>query len=98
MDVSHQTFKAHLMSISNQLTSDDLNKMKFVLQDDLPKRKLEGVQQPYQLFSLMMEAKLLSANNLTRLGELLKSTGRMDLSNDVLQQVGQQMEVEGELK
>ena len=86
------------MSISNQLTSDDLNKMKFVLQDDLPKRKLEGVQQPYQLFSLMMEAKLLSANNLTRLGELLKSTGRMDLSNDVLQQVGQQMEVEGELK
>lgn len=95
MDVSHQTFKAHLMSISNQLTSDDLNKMKFVLQDDLPKRKLEGVQQPYQLFSLMMEAKLLSANNLTRLAELLKSAGRMDLSNDVFQQVGQQMEVEG---
>ena len=85
------------MHFSNQLTKGDLNKMKFALQDVLSKGKLQNVQEPFELFDLMQEAGLLSEDNLSRLAELLKSAGRLDLSNELLA-LAQTQPVEGELK
>ena len=77
-------FTTRLMSISQHLTTEDLDKMKFVLQHgSLPKGKLQNVQKPYELFNLMIEAELLSEDKLSCLAELLKSAGRMDLSKDL---------------
>ena len=91
------SFKTRLLHFSNQLTKGDLNKMKFALQDVLSKSKLQNVQEPFELFALMQEAGLLSEDNLSRLAELLKSAGRLDLSNELLA-LPQTQPVEGELK
>ena len=87
------TSKMNLMSISNQLTIDDLEKMKFCVQGYIPKGKLQNVTKPFELFSLMMENDLLSPTNVNGLAKLLESAGRFDLLPLV-----QQTEAEGKLK
>ena len=63
--------------------------MKSQLKLRLPDSKLQKVQsEPYELFSLMVEAKLLSPDKLYHLGEMLSSAGRQDLRK----------QLEGELK
>ena len=91
-------FKSLLMSISDQLTSEDLDKLKFGL--DLPQGKLEDVQKPFELFRQMMNAKKLSAENPGHLAKLLEFAGRMDLSNKLLQATtaSQSKQTEGEKK
>ena len=54
--------------------------MKSWLKLRLPDSKLQKAQsEPYELFSLMVEAKLLSPGKLYHLGEMLSSAGRQDL-------------------
>ena len=62
--------------------------MKLRLEDSIPGTKLQNVKAPYELFSLMVEAKLLSPDNLYLLGEMLSSADRQDL----------RQQLEGELK
>ena len=83
----------NLMSISNQLTIDDLEKMKFCFQGYVPKGKLQFITKPYELLSLMMENGMLSPSNVNRLAKLLESAERLDLLPLV-----QETEAEGKLK
>ena len=86
------------MSISNQLTVEDLDKMKFGL--DLPQGTLEDVQKPFELFRRMMNAKLLSAENRDQLASLLQFAGRFDLCKELLthHDMSQLTPTDGELK
>jgi len=72
-------FVRKCLAILKQCTSKDLNEMKLRLQTDIPEMKLEKVGAPYELFSLMVKADLLTPGNLYHLGELLSSAGRQDL-------------------
>ena len=90
---SPSVFKMNLMSISNQLTMEDLEKMKFFVQGNIPKGKLQFITKPFELFSLMMENDSLSPTDVNRLAKLLESAGRLDLLPLV-----QQTEAEGKLK
>ena len=67
------------MAILEQCTSKDLDKMKLQLEDAIPEMKLQNVKAPYELFSLMVEAELLSSENLSCLDEILSSADRQDL-------------------
>ena len=71
-------------TILKQCTSEDLNKMKGWLQGDLPDSKLQKVEEPSELFSLMVEAELLSPDNLHHLGTMLSSVGRQDLRKQLV--------------
>ena len=62
--------------------------MKSGLENAIPRIKLQKVQKPHELFSLMVEAELLSPNKLDLLGHRLSSAGRQDLRK----------QLEGELK
>jgi len=62
--------------------------MKIRLGVFIPGIKLQNVKEPYELFSLMVEARLLSPDNLHPLGTALSSAGRQDLRK----------QLEGELK
>ena len=62
--------------------------MKLRLQTDIPQMKLQKVEAPYELFSIMDEAKLLSPDNLYHLSAMLSFAGRQDLRE----------QFEGELK
>ena len=72
---------------------EDLDKMKFFVQDNIPKGKLQFITKPFELFSLMMENDSLSPTDVNRLAKLLESAGRLDLLPLV-----QQTEAEGKLK
>ena len=85
--------KESLMFISDQLTMEDVAKMKFPLQCYIPKRKLQNITKPIELFALMMENVLLSSTDVNLLVELLESAGRLDLLPLV-----QHTEAEGKLK
>lgn len=88
-------FKKLLLSISDQLTTEDLDKMKFGL--DFPQGTLEDVQKPFELFRRMMNAKMLCAENRSVLASLLQFAGRFDLSDMLLQHnVSQFKPTEGE--
>ena len=76
---SFDPFVRKCLAILKQCTSKDLNEMKLRLQDAIPEMKAEKVEAPYELFSLMVEAKLLSPDNLSHLDEMLSSAGRQDL-------------------
>ena len=67
--------------------------MKFFVQGNIPKGKLQFITKPYELFSLMMENDSLSPTDVNRLAKLLESAGRLDLLPLV-----QQTEAEGKLK
>ena len=75
-------FKKLLMSISDQLTTEDLERMKFGL--ELPQGTLEDVQKPFELFRRMMNAKFLSAENRDQLASLLQFAGRCDLRDELM--------------
>ena len=81
-------FVRKCLAILKQCTSKDLNEMKLRLQTDIPEMKLEKVEAPYELFCQMVQAKLLSPDNLYHFGEMLSSAGRQDL----------RLQLEGELK
>ena len=83
-----RTWYAKCLTILKQCTREDLNKMKGWLQGALPDSKLQKVQEPWELFSLMVEAKLLSPDKLYHLVTPLSSAGRQDL----------RQQLEGELK
>ena len=83
------TFERKCLAILKQCTSEDLNEMKRGLLVPLPYFwKLEKVQEPSELFFLMVQAKEFSPNKLYYLGEMLSSAGRQDLRK----------QLEGELK
>ena len=81
-------FERKCLTILKQCTREDLKKMKGWLQGALPDSKLQKVQKPWELFSLMVEAKLLSPDKLYHLVTPLSSAGRQDL----------RQQLEGELK
>ena len=53
--------------------------MKLQLEDAIPEKKVQNVTAPYELFSLMVEAELLSSENLSCLDKILSSADRQDL-------------------
>ena len=89
------SFKSLLMTISDKLTKEDLDKMKFGL--ELPQGKLEDVQKPFELFRRMMDAEKLSEENRGHLASLLQFAGRIDLSNELLT-ASQLQHTEGKLQ
>lgn len=74
-------FTQLLLDISEDLTSDDLKKMKFTLQyeEHLQGRELEEVTKGIDIFMLLKKRNLLSADNLILLKSVLATIKRQDL-------------------
>ena len=78
------TFERKCLTILKQCTSEDLNKMKRWLERHLLDSKLQKVQEPSELFSLMVKAGLLSPVNLGFLARALSFAGRQDLRKQLV--------------
>lgn len=72
-------FKAVLLEISNQLTEDQLNKAKFLCQDDIGKRSMETIDSGTKLFTALSERGKLGPANTELLGRMLQQIRRDDL-------------------
>ena len=72
-------FRAKLVSISKELSKEDLDHMKFWMKNRQPNRDYESVKLPIDLFELMMQQVMLSETNLAPLAQLLNVVERKDL-------------------
>lgn len=71
-------FNSRVLDIDKQLTSDDLNYLKFLCEWEMPETagKIENVRSGQDLFKLLTDKGKLSPENHCYLGSLLKSIGR----------------------
>ena len=81
-------FREKLVSISMELSDEDLQKMKFAMEGQL--NVIQSVEMPIHLFHLMMQHEMLSKTNLDPLVQLLIGAKRYDLSSKVQQMKGKQ--------
>lgn len=72
-------FKALLLEISNQLSKDQLDKLKYLCQDEIGKRQTEKIDNGISLFTTLTERGKLGADNTELLGQLLSEIRREDL-------------------
>ncbi|NWT98706.1 FADD protein, partial [Urocynchramus pylzowi] len=73
------------LSISSGLSVEELNKMKFLCQNKITKRRREEVQIGVDLFNILMEQHVITPNKLEFLKELLQHIHRHDLLSLVVQ-------------
>ncbi|XP_033484412.1 FAS-associated death domain protein [Epinephelus lanceolatus] len=74
-------FNSVLLEISNQLSAEQLDKLKFLCRDMIGKRDLEKINTGIRLFQLLSERGKLSADNTEWLCQLLVEIKRQDLSD-----------------
>ena len=72
-------FRAKLVSISKELSNEDLEHMKFCMKNKQLNGDYESVKLPIDLFELMMQQEMLSETNLATLAHLLNVVERKDL-------------------
>lgn len=73
-------FNALLLEISDQLSPDHLENLKFLCRDLIGKRNLEKIQSGINLFQRLMEFNKVTPENTEYLCELLIQVKRPDLS------------------
>lgn len=78
------SFNKLLIQISKDITSRDLNELKFACDYFIPAGRAESIVQPIQLFSEMKRQNKLSENNKEILADLLADIGRVDLQMKLL--------------
>ncbi|XP_061671539.1 protein FADD [Syngnathoides biaculeatus] len=78
--MSSLPFKALLLDISNELTSGQLDHLKFLCGTMVGKRELETINSGFKLFQCLSERGKLSQDKRELLSELLKQIHRKDLS------------------
>lgn len=72
-------FNGLLLEISNQLSKDQLDNLKFLCQDKIGKRRMENIDSGIKLFVVLTERSELAADNTELLGRLLSKIRRDDL-------------------
>ncbi|XP_041374913.1 uncharacterized protein LOC121387773 [Gigantopelta aegis] len=72
-------FRADLLSIDDDLHVDDINTLKFLIQDLAPSKKLETINTGHELFDYLERSGRLSEQNKWVLAEMLKRILRLDL-------------------
>ncbi|XP_063334369.1 protein FADD [Pelmatolapia mariae] len=76
-------FNSVLLEISNAMSADQLNEMKFLVLQEIGKRNLEKIGSGRELFQLFRERGKLSEDNTAFLSKLLKEIKRQDLSDKI---------------
>lgn len=73
-------FKTVLLEISDQLSGDELDKLKYLCQEEIGKRRVEKIDSGTKLFVILTERGRLGADNTEFFGKLLTKIRRDDLS------------------
>lgn len=79
-DMSSIQFNAVLLNISNQLSDDQLEQIKFMCRDMIRKREMETIDTGIKMFQVLTERGKLGADNKDYLCQLLREIQRHDLS------------------
>ncbi|NXR99167.1 CASP8 protein, partial [Oxylabes madagascariensis] len=83
-----------LFEVSEALVTEELEALKFLSLDHVPRRKLEAIQEPKAFFEVLQEKDMIGAGNLSFLKELLYRISRIDLLTAHLGSSREEMERE----
>lgn len=72
-------WNAVLLEVSNKLSDEQLNQLKFLCRDTIGKRELEKIDTGIKLFTILLERGKLGADNKDYLCQLLSKIQRQDL-------------------
>ncbi len=81
-------FRRHLYLISNHFSSSEVENLKFLCTDLLPRRKVEKVTTAFELFCLLEDTGSVSMTETAFLEELLQSLRKKHLIQPLLEQGG----------
>ena len=73
-------YRKFLVELSSNISGEDLETLKFAVQDLIPRGKAEDVSSGLKFFDILEQDSRITASNLSLLDELLKTIGRMDLA------------------
>ncbi|KAJ8305489.1 hypothetical protein KUTeg_016034 [Tegillarca granosa] len=76
-------FRSVLNAISQQLTEENFEDLRFILGDYLAKGVLDKAKDAKDVFTLMQESKLLSYDNTDKLIDILEKVNRSDQANEL---------------
>ncbi|NXX89301.1 FADD protein, partial [Centropus bengalensis] len=76
-------FRVVLHSIAARLSDDDVASLKFFCREDVGKKKLESVRNAMDLFTIFIEQRLITKDNVDYLAGFLTTMKREDLSLDL---------------
>ena len=85
-------FRSLLLQLSNNLTRKELQALKFLCGDVVPRDKLEKINHGFELFEALENRHKLSVRNRHFLASKLIAVDRTDLSNQLLEPL---LETEG---
>ena len=78
-------YRKFLLDLSAELSSNDLEKLKFASSDLIPRRKTEDVARGFELFDLLEQDGRITRENLSLLKKMLEAIRRADLAWKVQQ-------------
>ena len=78
------SYRTLLLELSNSLTTESLQELKFLCADVIPAGRLERITQGIELFGAMEELNMLSEENRDFLASKLIAVDRNDLRNKLL--------------
>jgi len=84
VDSEERSFRELLIDLSDGLTTNELNTLKFYCSDFIPTARREDIETPVQLWQAIMEKGRMSSSDTTFLQELMKTAIRR---NDLLDKV-----------
>ena len=76
-------FKELLCNVGSQISAEDLSALKFLCQDMIVRRKLEGISSGLEIFRVLHERGCISAKRPQFLQRILQDCGRSDLAGIV---------------
>ena len=83
MAANSRAFRVFLFHTAEDITESELDKLKFLCRDDLPKGELESVETPLQFLELLCKRGKICLGNVTYLENLLENAGNKQLANKV---------------
>ena len=81
-------FRSLLLQLSNNLTRKELQALKFLCGDFVPRDKLEKINHGFELFEALENVKKLSVRDRDFLASKLIAVNRTDLRNQLLEMEG----------
>ena len=78
------SYRSLLLELSNNLTSADLQELKFLCGDVIPAGRLERINRGFELFGALEQLNILSEENRDFLASKLIAINRNDLRNKLL--------------
>lgn len=86
MAANNRPFRVFLIRFAAEITQGLLESLKFLCQDDFPRRDLESVKEPREFLELLWKKDKIHLGNVSYLADLLESTGNIQLANKLKEQ------------